>query len=350
MVLDASSKKINNPWYYAYWFSRELISKDKYIDIGNKPELLTQISSSLNVVADEVSTKEKLEIQKQTLKTIIENKYCKNNNEKLKIRAYELINYLDGIIISQDIMNVFIFTCEHILKTLKETIKNIPNNDLKYTKNIAEAYLKNKGIKGLEDIILLWDDLGVKGCINAERLEIVRSFTTLKVILENDKIPENEKDIILTGFIQEFERRAAQKRKSRAGGSLENVIKIILDHFNIKYSDNIQHIKIDLEVDYWISIKGGWNIGISCKRINRERWKQVMSANDEELTGYKIKYIFHIMTFDSDLSNDKIRSLSSRRHIIFLSDKSERLKEIMKDEILRKNVKPLSSIIDILKE
>jgi len=336
----------NSPWYSAYWFSRMLINGDKYVAIGKEPKLLTLITSSLNLVANENKGKDHLSLQKQVLRNIIEERYSKSQTKNPNVQ--HLLVDLEKEIITQEIMDVFILTCDHILVPLQQAIANIPNDDREFTLNIAKAYLDDKGKQGLVDVISLWDDLGVKGCLNAERTEIIRAFATLRILLSNKNIPENEKDIVLTAFTQEFERRAAQKRKSRAGGSLEDVTNFIFDYFNIKCAEKPEHFQTDIEVDNWIKTKDGWLIGISCKRTIRERWKQVSSADASTLSKFKIKHIYHIVTYDDDLSDDKLTLLGSQRHIFFLPDNSRRLQYASNHIGLKDYVKPISSIIDVI--
>jgi len=336
----------NSPWYSAYWFSRMLINGDKYVAIGKEPKLLTLITSSLNLVVNENKGKTNLSLQKQVLRNIIEERYSKSKTKNPNVQL--LLTDLEKEITTQEIMDVFILTCDHILVPLQQAIANIPSDDREFTLNIAKAYLDDKGKEGLIDVISLWDDLGVKGCLNAERKEIIRAFATLRVLLTNKNIPENEKDIVLTAFTQEFERRAAQKRKSRAGGSLEDVTNFIFDYFNIKCAEKPEHFQTDIEVDNWIKTKDGWLIGISCKRTIRERWKQVSSADASILSKFKIKHIYHIVTYDDDLSDDKLTLLGSQRHIFFLPDNSRRLQYAINHLGLKDYVKPISSIIDVI--
>jgi hypothetical protein len=347
MKLAELLQQSDSPWYLAYWFSRMLINKDKYVTIGKEPKLLTRITSSLKVVAAENKGKDILLLQKQILRNIIEERY--NKTESTSIRVQHLLSDLDKEISTTEIMNVFIITCEHILVPLQQAISNIPSNDKEYTLNIAKAYLDVEGRNGLADVISLWDDLGVRGCLNAERTEIIRAFAVLRVLLLNENISENEKDIILTGFIQEFERRAAQKRKKRAGGSLEDVTNFIFNYFKIKCAEAPEHFQADIEVDNWIKTKDGWLIAISCKRTLRERWKQVTSA-DATLDKFKIRYIYHIVTYDEDLSDDKLVSSGGIRHIFFLPDNSRRLKSASERIGVEKYVKPISKLIEIIEE
>lgn len=248
-------------------------------------------------------------------------------------------------------MEVFILTCENILLPLQQAISNIPSDDKEFTLNIAKSYLDIQGEEGLATVISLWDDLGVKGCLTAERTEIVRTFTTLRVLLTKDKsITEEDRDIVLTAFTQEFERRAAQKRKKRAGGSLEDVTDFILGYYKIKRAEAPSHFQADLEVDNWVKAKDGWLIGISCKRTIRERWKN-MSSTTEVYNRFKVKFIFHVVTFDEDLSDEKLTLLGEQRQIFYLPDNSRRLKYASEHVGLKNYVRPVSQLInDIRKE
>ncbi|HOJ18106.1 MAG TPA: hypothetical protein PLT92_06050 [Ignavibacteriaceae bacterium] len=341
-------KEIQNRWNNVYWFSRILINNDKYVAIGKEPKLLSTLASSLRLVVKESKGKDTLSLQKQTLRNIIENRYSKTNTRRQRVQL--LLAELDKEILSPEDMEIFILTCENIMIPLQRAIANIPSTDKEYTLNIAKSYLDIQGEKGLATVISFWDDLGVKGCLTAERTEIVRAFATLRVLLSKDpSVKEADRDIILTAFTQEFERRAAQKRKKRAGTSLESVTDFILEYYNIKRSEVPNHFQADIEVDNWIKTKDGWLIGISCKRTIRERWKQVSSAEATILSKYKIKYIYHIVTFDEDLSDDKLTSLGIHRHIFYLPDSSRRLKNASKHVGLKDYVRPISQLIKDIK-
>lgn len=340
---------IQNRWHNVYWFSRMLINNDKYIAVGKEPKLLSTLASSLRLVAKESKGKDTLNLQKQTLRNIIEERYKKTASRDNRVQR--MLTELDEEINTLDDMDVFILTCENIMLPLQQAISNIPSDDKEFTLNIAKSYLDIQGEEGLATVITLWDDLGVKGCLTAERTEIVRAFTTLRVLLTKDKsITEEDRDIVLTAFTQEFERRAAQKRKKRAGGSLEDVTDFILGYYKIKRAEAPSHFQADLEVDNWVKAKDGWLIGISCKRTIRERWKNV-SSSTEVYNRFKVKYIFHVVTFDEDLSDDKLTLLGEQRQIFYLPDNSRRLKYASEHVGLKNYVRPISQLInDIRKE
>ncbi|MDD3637576.1 MAG: hypothetical protein RBR84_03620 [Bacteroidales bacterium] len=349
MKANVFINNIQNKWHNVYWFSRMLISNDKYVAIGKEPKLLSLLASSLKVISNEKLTTDILKLQKQTLKNIIQERYKKTSTRK--IRVERLLTDLDEMIKTAEDVEVFIMTCENILLPLQQAISNIPNDDKEFTLNIAKSYLEIQGEKGLATVINLWDDLGVKGCLTAERTEIVRAFATLRVLLsKTNQITEDDKDIVLTAFTQEFERRAGQKRKKRAGGSLEDVTDFILNFYRIKRASSPEHFQADIEIDNWVKTKDGWLIGISCKRTLRERWKQVSSAESTILSKYKIKYIYHILTYDEDLSDEKLTSLGGHRHIFYLPDESRRLKYAESHVGLKDYVRPISELINDLQK
>ncbi|MBL7987248.1 MAG: hypothetical protein JNJ94_04225 [Chlorobi bacterium] len=340
--------EFQNKWHNTYWFSRMLINNDKYGAIGKEPELLAMLASSLRVIARENKNDDTLDLQKQAIRNIIEGRYRKTTSKDNRIQL--LLKELGEEIKTSDDMNVFILTCENVMLPLHQAITNIPSTDREFALNIAKSYLDVQGEQGLAQVISLWDDLGVKGCLTAERTEIVRAFTTLRILLTKDQsFSEEDRDIILTAFTQEFERRAAQKRKKRAGGSLEDVTDFILGYYKIKRAQAPAHFQADLEVDNWVKTKDGWLIGISCKRTLRERWKNV-SSSTEIYNRFKVKHIFHVVTFDEDLSDDKLTILGEQRQVFYLPDNSRRLQYALAHVGLKNYVRPISQLIRDLKE
>lgn len=341
-------KSFQNRWQNVYWFSRMLIGGDKYGGIGKESELLSKIASSLRIIAKESSGVDTLSLQKKTLRNILEDRF-KNATSRQK-RIQRFIDELEEEINTLEDMEVFILTCENIMIPLNQAIQNIPSNDREYTLNIAKSYLDVQGEKGLATVISLWDDLGVRGCLTAERTEIIRAFTSLRILLTKSYNTDDEdKDIVLSAFVQEFERRAGQKRKQRAGGSLEDVTDFILEYYKIKRAEAPAHFQADIEVDNWIKTKDGWLVGISCKRTLRERWKQVSSADATVLSKFKIKHIYHVVTYDEDLSDDKLTLLGGLRHVFYLPDDSRRLEYASKHVGMKNYVRPISQLINDIK-
>lgn len=341
-------QQIENRWSNAYWFSRMLINKDKYVALGKENKLLATIAGSLRLIAKtNQNSADTVTLQKQTLRNLIADRYKKTASTKARVQT--LLRELDEMIKTVEDMEVFIMTCENIMIPLNDAIANIPNNDKEFTETISKSYLDIQGEQGLATVINLWDDLGVKGCLTAERTEITRAFTTLRVLLTKDKsVTEEERDIVLSGFTQELERRVGQKRKKRAGGSLEDVTDFILNYYNIKRASKPEHFRTDLEVDNWVKTKDNWLIAISCKRTVRERWKNLSSAKEIFAT-FKIKYVYHIVTYDEDISDEKLTQLGQQRQVFYLPDNSRRLKNALEHVALKDYVRPVSELINDLR-
>ncbi len=341
-----------NRWQKVYWFARMLINTDKYGGIGKENKLLTTIASSLRLLQEENIKKDPkyiLSLQKKALKNILHERF-KNAKTKKK-RIEKLITDLDSEISDLKDMEVFILTCENVMLPINQALENIPNDDKEFTLSIAKSFLDVQHEKGLATVIKLWDDLGVKGSLTAERVEIIKAFATLRVLLsQKNDLSQLDKDVILSAFVQEFERRAAQKRKSRAGSSLEDATSFILEYFNIPMYHEPEHFRTDIEVDKWIKTKDGWLIGISCKRTIRERWKQVSSAESQILSNYKIKQLYHIFVYDEDLSDEKLVQLGGQRHVFYLPDES-RILDYAKSHLgLKEYVRPMSQLIKDLRK
>lgn len=164
--------------------------------------------------------------------------------------------------------------------------------------------------------------------------------------IEHDSIDDN---LVLTAFVQEFERRLGQKRKARGGNSLETVVSFLFDYYNFPSTEAPNHFDQDLEVDKWFKCKDGWSIGISCKRTLRERWKQVSQADRGTLSHFKIKELWHIITYDKDLSDDKIVRLGEQGQIFYLMDSSETYQRCSQHIGMKDYVRPLSKLISDIK-
>jgi len=288
-MIEVEEQVLHNPWRNAYWFARMLINGDKYGAIGKETKLLTEICITLTTLLENNNQPSDLKISlaKQVIISLFEKRFVKETGKSARIKLFleDLLLKLNTC----DDVAVFIFTAQNILIPINIALESILSNDKMYTEAIAKAYLDKLGNKALATVINLWDDAGVTGCLNAERIAVVRGFTHLRHDIS--QMPEYEINMVLTAYVQEFERRLGQKRKSRAGGSLEDVANFLLDYFGIIADRKPDHFQADIEVDKWIRCQDKWLIGISCKRTLRERWKQVSSASSDTLSKFKIKEI-----------------------------------------------------------
>ncbi len=340
---------IENPWRNVYFFARMLISSDKYGGVGKKSKILCEITAQLRLVLEgkAISAEsEKLALCKKLIRDLLEKKFARALSVVNRVRLF--CDDIDTKLETLTDVRVFILTAESIMVPINNALTGIPSNDREYTEITAKAYLDELGNKGLATVINLWDDFGTTGCLNAERVAVVREFSILRQELR--AMPDGDADLVATAFVQEFERRLGQKRKGRAGGSLEDVTSFLFNYYQIKATNRPEHFQADIEVDKWIKCKDSWLIGISCKRTLRERWKQVSSADRGVLSRFKIKQVWHLMTYDEDLSDEKIVTLGEQGHVFYLRDDSRKLKNAAGHIGMNQYVRPISSFIDDIKK
>ncbi len=343
-----------SPFKNTYWFSRYLLNTDQYGALGKTKEtqLLNTVSILENImVQNEMSISEKLAVCKKTLSNEISN-MVKEGTKNFNL-AKNLINTLDSEIQSLNDIIVFCITMKYIVSPINKAMASIPSNDKEFCIKTATNILDTLGEEKAGIVISTWDNLGVKGCLDTERAVVIDEFAKLIDNLSKFEIISHdnfEDNIILTSFVQEFERRLGQKRKSRGGISLENVVHFLFNYFNFPSTGAPNHFNQDLEVDKWFRCKDGWSIGISCKRTLRERWKQVSQADRGTLSHYKIKELWHIITYDKDLSDDKIVRLGEQGQVFYLMDNSETFIKCSNHIGMKNYVRPLSSVINDIRK
>lgn len=337
-----------SPWKNVYWFARMLLNTDQYGALGKKEKFITLLVNKLEAIlgCSELSANEKLVISRDTL--IKEIKASAKQGTKAQVSSDALANDLANEIKSLEDVIVFATTVRYIVLPTNDALRRVPSDDAAFCRDTAQSILDTLGKTHVSKAINLWDTLGVRGCLDAERTEIVHEFTKLRYNLTTLPIEhtEIEDNAIFTAFVQEFERRAGQKRKTRAGSSLEDVVTFLFNYYGFSSHPKPDHFQADIEVDKWFKCTDGWSIGISCKRTLRERWKQVSSADSNTLSKYKIKQIWNLTTYDCDLSDEKITMLGQQRQIFYLSDTSERYKYASQHIGMKDYVKPLSHLID----
>ena len=344
----------NSSWRNSYWFARMLLNGDKYGGVGkSKEKQLLELSLQLETVLgrDVLTMVEKVTVCKDMISKTITNLFAPT--AKNYILADLLATDINDDINSVDDIVVFIVAVKYMVVPMNAAIALVPSSDVEFCHTTAKNILDSLGESSVGKVVSTWDDLGVKGCLDIERSLIVSEFTKLRTNLSalTTQRTEIEDNIVLTAFVQEFERRLGQKRKNRAGNSLEDVSTFLFDYYGFKSHSKPEHFQTDIEVDKWFKCKDGWTIGISCKRTLRERWKQVSSEDSNALSRYKIKEIWHLITYDKDLSDDKLTMLGQQRQIFYLSETAERYRYASQHIGMCDYVRPLSQFIaDIRRE
>lgn len=346
---QALESVLANPWDNVYWFARALVNADLYGGPGTNSTLMAAISAAvheaLNVTRPEPEA-DLVDILTETACELVLRRHRDRGAKAYKL-SVAFCDFLREKLQTLRDVEVFTLTCERIMIPINKGLEAIPSDDTHFAEAFASALLTTKREEGLKRVINAWDDFGVRGCLTAERAAVVEAFGSLRQYLVG--FSEIDLDIVLTAFVQEFERRISQKRKGRAGRSLENVTSFVLRHFGIEAVEVPTHVSTSLELDRMVWCRDGKAIGISCKRTFRERWKQAFTTNMQFLDEQQIKALWHAITFDRDLSDNKIEEIGRNRGVVYLPDDSPCFRSAALNPQLTKFVRPLTHFISDLR-
>lgn len=82
------------------------------------------------------------------------------------------------------------------------------------------------------------------------------------------------------------------------------------------------------------------------KTERNERWKQLSQADRGTLSHFKIRELWHLITFDNDLSDDKIVRLGEQGQIFYLPNSSEIYKKCSTHPGMKNYVRPLENFVN----
>jgi len=344
-------KTLKSPYENVYWFARILVGSEYGSEGSNTTQMLElsrRIDPLLAVPEPKVGT------AKRIILNFLGQLHRPGTQAASKVE--KLVDRLDQLITSLEDLLVLKFTIDHVIIPTNELLQRVPSSDKEAAEELIRVYLEEEGEEGLRDVILMWDRVGQRWCMEAERVLIVAGFRllreTLDDLLQGKHISRIDADQTLTAFVQEFERRLVRGvRPGRAGRSLEDVTGVILDHFGIKrFIDAPDHIKTVFEVDKMIPLPDGWRIGVSCKRTLRERWKQAASLDLETMDKESLKSTWHVITYTSDLTIPKVQAIGESRGIVYIPDDDHFFQNHSADSSVSAFIRPMTSFISDLKK
>jgi hypothetical protein len=340
-----------SPYEKVYWFARALVASEYGSEGSDTPNMLN-LSQRIDALL--AVPKIKLDTSKKTIWIFFRDLHRSDTQAASKVE--KLIDFLDPLLEAPQDLAVLKFTIDNIVIPTNELLRRVPKSDKQAVESLVRDYLEEEGEDGLQDVIQMWDREGRRWCLKSERVIVVAGFRllreTLDDMLRDKKISRLDADQTLTAFVQEFERRLVRGvRPGRAGRSLEDVTGVILDHFGIEdYSDAPEHIKTAFEVDKMIPLPDGWRIGVSCKRTLRERWKQAASLDEQRLDQEKVRSTWHVITYTSDLSAQKVEAIGESRGIVYVPDDDHFLQNCSADPSISGFIRPMTSFISDLKK
>ena len=206
-----------SPFKNVYWFARYLLDTDQYGSLGRskETEMLKLIALIEQFTADtQFSDAEKFTVAKRTLLDEI----LQLSNFKTKVHSkYEnFCHCLDEELRDLNDVIAFCIAMKYVVAPINRALQTIPSSDYEFSSKAAKSILDTYGREKAGLVISVWDRLGIRGCLNAERVAIVEAFTQLLdnisgLNIAHDTIDDN---IIMTAFVQEFECGASCNRRS----------------------------------------------------------------------------------------------------------------------------------------
>lgn len=160
---------------------------------------------------------------------------------------------------------------------------------------------KSKAYEALEKV----DENGLEINLGEQRNAITSYVEELIEELENEGRDKEEIARIVSGIVQEYERRMGQTRVANAGGDLEIALERIFQRFGLPSTGDPEHDG-DLELDNKIEGPDG-KIGFSCKRTLRERFRQSLTRESE----VDVDEIWYISLMLDDVSENKIQDMKN---------------------------------------
>lgn len=128
-------------------------------------------------------------------------------------------------------------------------------------------------------------------------------------------------------FANSLEKRFGNSRKSRAGSTLEKIVRILLLKIDIpcekpnKDAKKLKRIDIVVPNQTTALVEADKAYFISCKRTLRERWKQIISEREKNWRVY-------LVTLDDNLSEAKAEEINKESIIVYVPDDVKKQKHL----------------------
>ena len=173
-----------------------LLNTDQYGAIGKKENFISDLVGKIESVfdCDALSNGEKLAVCRDILLKEIRN--SARAGTRSAYVAEDLAIALDKEIKSLADIIVFVITVRYIILPANAALRRIPSDDTIFCRETAQSILDTLGKAQVGKAISVWDTLGVRGCLDAERTEVLHEFTKLRRNLDSLSIKRSELKIM----------------------------------------------------------------------------------------------------------------------------------------------------------
>ena len=232
-----------------------------------------------------------------------------------------------------------------------KAVSDIPSGEaMVAARDIAKQELAMHGDSAISSLFTNWDNITYHACIAKENDIAVALENRIDNALEGYRFPMDPevRAAMRVASLQEYERRAGQKRKGRAGEDLQQAVQTIFEHIGLNFKADPSLVTGTLEADLIVYGANGWQILVSCKRTGRERVKQI-SSDQNELTKNRYTKVIWFFT-DFDQTDNRVTDLGVRGSVFYLPDESEDFRRLNSNPATSQYVRPLSGIRESIKE
>lgn len=287
-----------------YWFARDLIADD-YAQFGkSNPEATKQISDIAGDYLSDDYDGSLDELCEEIRDTIVgaKRKMHGGSISKTFLKTQNLADRIVARIEDEQDLQELQLAIEVVTRTTK-IMDESPTYDTPMIHDTVDEVLGEPPEKEKAYAALYECDLdGEAYQVGGQRVPLAEFLADLRNQIEDDYNEENIERIV-SAAAQEYERRASQSRNSSAGNVLETALEYVFDTFDIDTKGTPRHYG-DFEVDNEVFGPKG-SIGFSCKRTQRERFKQSLPRESD----IGVDEIWFITLQLSDISGNKLEML-----------------------------------------
>ncbi len=305
-----SDEELDPSKYTVYWFARDLVDSDQFGSYARKePETIRSLILELE---EQLEEEEPLSVLQETIKKRIRGSVKKLYGGDISKRYRQTEDLTERIlhrIENREDVKEFIIAGDAVVRTTEIMDQTSRFGEAEINEIIDKTLKSDDGCLDSTqafDALYLVDVDGEAYQLGAQRAPLIRYVSKLLEDLYDDsERGETAATRILSGIVQEYERRAGQSRASTAGNVLEIGLQRIFDRFEIPASGAPTHYD-DLEVDNIVEGPDG-TLGFSCKRTLRERYKQSLARQSE----IGVDEIWFVSLLMGDVSREKLQIISN---------------------------------------
>lgn len=337
--------------YKVYWFARDLVASSFGSYAAKEKTILKQLSTHLknNLEGGRESLLDQ-ETDLDSLKGIVEstitgsvNKEHRGDISKRYRQTEDLVERILRRIETKEDIRELQIAIDAVVRT-SEILETTPSFGKSEIVEIVDGTLSTEN--GDLDHTKAYDALfnvdveGEAYQLGAQREPLITYVHEKMEELQADPdIKQKEVARILSGIVQEYERRAGQSRASTAGNVLETGLQHIFNQFQIPAKGAPKHFG-DLEIDNIVEGPEA-SIGFSCKRTLRERFRQSLSREAE----IGVDEVWFVSLLMADVSREKLQDISNDGGRIYVPRDSFVWRRYKNDDELAYSLRPADAFL-----